>query len=106
MSGVYRNEQNSVYASGYAPLTAMILRPNPPMPAAECPAKNIEFMQQQMAREKDASMVYGSNPGYASLMSGYGPAPTVAYASKYFNPQTYQEYTTNTDKIFRYAIGQ
>ena len=104
MSGVYRSEQNNVYASGYAPVTAMILRPGPPMPAAECPARNIEFMQQQMAKEQNAAMVYGSNPGYSSLMSGYGPAPTVAYAGKYFNAETYQEATTPNDKIFRYTI--
>jgi hypothetical protein len=104
MSGVYRSEQNNVYASGYAPVTAMILRPGPSMPAANCPAKNIEFMQQQMSKEQNAAMVYGSNPGYSSLMSGYGPAPTVAYAAKYFNPETFQEDITPTDNVFRYTI--
>ena len=104
MSGVYRSEQNNVYASGYAPVTAMILRPGPSMPAANCPAKNIEFMQQQMSKEQNAAMVYGSNPGYSSLMSGYGPAPTVAYAAKYFNKDTYAGMTEPQTNVFHYTI--
>lgn len=104
MSGVYRSEQNSSYAVGYAPVALMTMMSGPKVPAAECPAKNLEFMQQQMTAEKKSAMTYGSNPGYNSLMAGYGPAPTVAYASKYFNKEIYAGMTEPQDNVFHYVI--
>jgi hypothetical protein len=104
MSGVYRNDQNPFGPSNYAPVTALTLQPGPKVPQAECPARNLEFMQQQMTAEKNAALVYGSSPGYNSLMSAYGPAPTVAYASKYFNKETYAGLTEPQDNVFHYTI--
>ena len=104
MSGVYSNERSYLSPSGYAPVTAMKMQCGPSVPAAECPARNLEFMQQQMTAEKNAAMFYGSSPGYSSLMSGYGPAPTVAYASKYFNKETYAGLTEPQSNVFSYTI--
>jgi len=104
MSGVYRNDQSNFSPAGYAAVSSMKMQCGPSVPAAECPARNLEFVQQQLTAEKNASMVYGSSPGYSSLMSGYGPAPTVAYASKYFNKDTYAGLTEPQANVFHYTI--
>jgi hypothetical protein len=104
MSGFYNNDQNSFGPSGYAPVSSLTLLPGPKVPASECPPRNLEFMQQQMTAEKNSAMIYGSSPGYNSLMSAYGPAPTVAYASKYFNKEIYAGMTEPQENVFQYTI--
>ncbi len=81
MSGVYRSERNTQYATGYANILEVSARcQGGEIGPMECPASYLSFAK---ATSQAAATGLGSTSPTQSLMSAYGPAQPMDYYQQF-----------------------